>query len=163
VLNLFAGSSVDRGDDVYPLPRLLLAEGQTSAADLRSGANKGFRPFITVVGEWAINHRWKVLLGSFILLAGGGLAASPLKSDFFPKDLSYLSYLMCGCRKMRRFSARMKPLGVPKKWLREAAQDTARCIPGKMGSRVRSLNHSPRLVGGGGPRFWFSSRPSCRS
>src|SRR5947209_11972115 len=30
---LFAGSSVDRGDDVYPVPRLLLAEGETSAAD----------------------------------------------------------------------------------------------------------------------------------
>src|SRR6266404_3759424 len=54
---------------------------------------QGFAAFYYRIGEWGINHRWKVLLGSFILLAGGGLAASRLKTDFFPKDLSYLSYL----------------------------------------------------------------------
>ena len=54
---------------------------------------KGFPAFYYRVGEWAINHRWKALLGSFILLAVGGLAASQLRTDFFPKDLSYLSYL----------------------------------------------------------------------
>ena len=54
---------------------------------------KGFPAFYYKVGGWAINHRWKVLLGSLILLGLSGLAASQLKSDFFPKDLSYLSYL----------------------------------------------------------------------
>ena len=54
---------------------------------------KGFPAFYYRVGEWAINHRWKVLLGSLVLLAASGLVASRLKTDFFPKDLSYLSYL----------------------------------------------------------------------
>src|SRR5260370_33477936 len=54
---------------------------------------QGFAAFYYRVGECGINHRWKVLLGSFILLAAGGFAASRLKTDFFPKDLSYLSYL----------------------------------------------------------------------
>ena len=69
---------------------LLKAKPQPPIEERRK---QGFPAFYYRVGEWAINHRWKVLLGSFILLAGGGLAASRLKSDFFPKDLSYLSYL----------------------------------------------------------------------
>ncbi|HXI26256.1 MAG TPA: efflux RND transporter permease subunit, partial [Pyrinomonadaceae bacterium] len=54
---------------------------------------KGFPAFYYRVGQWSINHRWIVLLGSLVLLAGGGFIGSRLKTDFFPKDLSYLSYL----------------------------------------------------------------------
>jgi multidrug efflux pump subunit AcrB len=41
----------------------------------------------------AIQHRWYVLLGSCVFLLIGALAASHLKSQFFPEDVQYWFYL----------------------------------------------------------------------
>src|SRR5712672_4669478 len=41
----------------------------------------------------AIQHRWSVLVGSFVFLLIGGFAASHLKSQFFPEDVQYWFYL----------------------------------------------------------------------
>ena len=76
----------------------------------------GFPAFYYRVGEWAINHRWRVLLGSLILLAGAFLVGSRLKTDFFPKDLSYLSYLDVWLPEDAPLSAPTKPRGTRRKW-----------------------------------------------
>jgi multidrug efflux pump subunit AcrB len=54
---------------------------------------KGFASFYYKVGRAAIEHRWKVLVGSFGFLILGGIIFVNLKQQFFPKDLSYLSYV----------------------------------------------------------------------
>ena len=54
---------------------------------------KGFAAWYYRVGTAAINHRWKVLAGSLVFLALGVFFISQLKTQFFPKDLSYLSYV----------------------------------------------------------------------
>src|SRR5262249_17246735 len=41
----------------------------------------------------AIDHRYKTLLLSLVVLAGGVFGGMRLKSSFFPKDLSYISYV----------------------------------------------------------------------
>ena len=41
----------------------------------------------------AIRWRWAVLGVSFVFLALGGLVASKLKSQFFPDDVQYWSYV----------------------------------------------------------------------
>src|SRR5262249_26286243 len=53
----------------------------------------GFASFHYRVGGAAIRHRWLVLAGSLVFLGLGSFLASRLKSQFFPKDLSYLSYV----------------------------------------------------------------------
>src|SRR5262249_16472045 len=53
----------------------------------------GFASLYYRVGRWPIEHRWRVLAGSLSLLGLGGLMASRLKPQYFPKDLSYLSYV----------------------------------------------------------------------
>jgi multidrug efflux pump subunit AcrB len=54
---------------------------------------KGFAAQYYRLGTWAINHRWKVMAGAVGFLLLGGVLMSQLKTQFFPKDLSYLSYI----------------------------------------------------------------------
>ncbi len=62
-------------------------------ASIEERRKKGFAAFYYRIGDAAINHRWKVLAGSLVFLALGGIFAGQLKQQFFPKDLSYLSYV----------------------------------------------------------------------
>src|SRR5215467_10235711 len=50
---------------------------------------RGFTGFYTRVATWAIEHRWKVLAGSFVFLALGVVVAKQLKTQFFPDDVQY--------------------------------------------------------------------------
>jgi multidrug efflux pump subunit AcrB len=54
---------------------------------------KGFAAKYYRIGTWAINHRWRALGMSLVFLALGGFFMSQLKTQYLPKDLSYLSYV----------------------------------------------------------------------
>ncbi|MCM3902343.1 MAG: efflux RND transporter permease subunit [Pyrinomonadaceae bacterium] len=137
---------------------LLKPELQPSMEERRK---KGFPAFYYRVGEWAINHRWRVLLGSLVLLAGGFLVGSRLKTDFFPKDLSYLSYLDV-------WLPEDAPLSVTNEAARRA-EEVVREVTEEYG-KEHSEDGEPReilkslttFVGGGGPRFWFSVSPEMQ-
>ena len=53
----------------------------------------GFPALYYRVGDFALRHRWGTFAGSLIVLVLGGVFFSMLKPQFFPKDLSYLSYV----------------------------------------------------------------------
>jgi multidrug efflux pump subunit AcrB len=133
-----------------------------TALPIEARRKQGFPAFYYRVGEWAINHRWKVLLGSLILLAGGGLAASRLKSDFFPKNLSYLSYLDVWLPEDAPLSATNEAARRAEEVVREAAQEYGKVHPGKDGKPRDVLESLTTFVGGGGPRFWFSVSPELQ-
>jgi len=123
---------------------------------------KGFPAFYYRVGEWAINHRWKVLLGSFIFLAVCGLAASQLKTDFFPKDLSYLSYLDVWLPEDAPLSATNEAARRAEQVVREVTEKYGREHHEKDGKPREVLKSLTTFVGGGGPRFWFSVSPELQ-
>jgi multidrug efflux pump subunit AcrB len=123
---------------------------------------KGFPAFYYRVGGWAIEHRWKALLGSFILLALGGLAASQLKSDFFPKDLSYLSYLDVWLPEDAPLSATNEAARHAEEVVRKVTEEYGREHPEKDGKPREVLKSMTTFVGGGGPRFWFSVSPELQ-
>jgi multidrug efflux pump subunit AcrB len=123
---------------------------------------KGFPAFYYRVGEWAINHRWKVLVGSLVLLAGSGLVASQLKSDFFPKDLSYLSYLDVWLPEDAPLSATTDAARQAEEVVREVAEEYGREHAEKNGKPREVLKSLTTFVGGGGPRFWFSVSPEMQ-
>src|ERR1043166_5158363 len=54
---------------------------------------KGFAGRHYRLGTWAIDNRWKVMAGALMFLIAGGVFMARLKTQFFPKDLSYLSYV----------------------------------------------------------------------
>ena len=53
----------------------------------------GFPGLYYKVGDFALRHRWGVFAGDLVVLVVGGYFFSSLKPQFFPKDLSYLSYV----------------------------------------------------------------------
>lgn len=123
---------------------------------------KGFPAFYYKVGGWAINNRWKVLAGSFLLLALGGLAISQLKTDFFPKDLSYLSYLDVWLPEDAPLSATNEAARRAEEVVREVAEEYGHEHPDEDGKQREVLKSLTSFVGGGGPRFWFSVSPEMQ-
>ena len=123
---------------------------------------KGFPAFYYRVGQWSINHRWVVLLGSLVLLASGGLIGSRLKTDFFPKDLSYLSYLDVWLPEDAPLSATNEAARHAEEVVREVAEEYGKEHADKDGKPREVLKSLTTFVGGGGPRFWFSVSPELQ-
>ncbi len=106
----------------------------------------GFGKFYYRTVGWAIDRRWLVLGISVELLLSAFASASRLKKAFFPKDLSYLSYVDV--------------------WLPEDAPMSLTTETARQADEVIRTTVDPKLlksittfIGGGGPRFWFSVTP----
>ena len=114
----------------------------------------GFPGLYYRVGDFALGHRWGVFAGSLIVLVLGGYFFSRLKPQFFPKDLSYLSYVDV-------WLPPDAPLGAT-----NAAAERAETVIREEAERFGKEHHTKDVlktlttfVGGGGPRFWFSVEP----
>lgn len=129
---------------------------ELSMADRRK---KGFAAFYYRVGTAAINHRWKVLVGSFVFLALGAFFMSQLKTQFFPKDLSYLSYVDVWLPEDAPLEAANKAAIHTEDVIRDTIKEYAEHHPDKKGKPPEILRSLTTFVGGGGPRFWFSVSP----
>jgi multidrug efflux pump subunit AcrB len=115
------------------------------------------RLYYGVVG-WAIDHRLIVFALSLITIAAAGKYTRNIKTAFFPKDLSYLSYVDVWLPEDASLSA-----------TRQKATEVARTIEtsiaawsrdhGRPGSVLESITE---FDGGGGPRFWFSVIPEIQ-
>ena len=105
----------------------------------------GFAAAYYRVGRTAIAHRWAFLAGALAFLVAGGGIASQLKSQYFPKDLQYLSYVDVWL-----------PEDAPLSATRQATDEAEAIVREVAGDRLRSLT---TFVGGGGPRFWMSASP----
>jgi multidrug efflux pump subunit AcrB len=114
----------------------------------------GFPGLYYKVGDFALQHRWGVFAGSLLFLVLGGWLFTRLNSQFFPKDLSYLSYVDV-------WLPPDAPLGATD----AVAQRTETVIRqeaerfGEEHHRKDVLKSLTTFVGGGGPRFWFSVDP----
>ncbi len=115
---------------------------------------KGFAAFYYRVGTSAINHRWKVMAASLAFLALGALLMSQLKTQFFPKDLSYLSYVDVWLPEDAPLQATNETAAQTEQVIRDAIKEFGQAH-GK-GDMLQSLT---TFAGGGGPRFWFSVSP----
>ena len=91
------------------------------------------------------------------VLLGGGYFLSTLKPQFFPKDLSYLSYVDV-------WLPPDAPLGATN-IVAERAETVIREEAERFGTEHHTshvLKTLTTFVGGGGPRFWFSVEPEQR-
>jgi multidrug efflux pump subunit AcrB len=114
----------------------------------------GFPGFYYRVGDFCLGHRWGVFAGSLLFLVLGGFLFSRLTPQFFPKDLSYLSYVDV-------WLPPDAPLGATDVAARRAEtviRDEAERF-GKEHNRKDVLKSVTTFDGGGGPRFWFSVDP----
>ena len=122
---------------------------------------KGFAAKYYQLGTWAINHRWKVMAGAMLFLVGGGVFMSQLKTQFFPKDLSYLSYVDVWLPADAPLSATGEAAAQSEEIIREVINEYGQhhAEDGKPREVLKSLT---TFVGGGGPRFWFSLSPELQ-
>ena len=120
--------------------------------------SRGFGKLYTRVVGWAIDHRLLVFGVSVVLIAGAGVYAKRVKSAFFPKDLSYLSYVDIWLPEDATLGAtRAKAIEVGQ--VIEAGVAAWSREHGKPASVLESITE---FDGGGGPRFWFSVSPELQ-
>lgn len=133
---------------------LLRPKAEPSLAERRK---QGFAAFYYRVGNAAINHRWKFLAGSLAFLMLGGFFGSQLKQSFFPKDLSYLSYVDVWLPEDAPLTATNEAANRAEEVIRRVAKEYGEKHEGS--DVLKSLT---TFIGGGGPRFWFSVAPELQ-
>jgi multidrug efflux pump subunit AcrB len=120
---------------------------------------KGFAALYYRVGYFAITHRWKVLAASMGVLVFGGFVMSQLKTQYFPKDLAYLSYVDVWLPEDAPLTATLEVSKQTEKIVRQVAEDFGRKKKGGSESVLKSLT---TFIGGGGPRFWYTVSPELQ-
>jgi len=125
---------------------LIRPKREPVALELRE---RGFGKWYSRVAAFAIDHRWRVLAGSSVLLILGGYFASALHHQFFPRENFYIAYVDIRM-------AEDSPLEATEQAAREAER-VIREVAVKRSRDGESLLASiTSFVGAGGPRFWFS-------
>src|SRR5499427_3778004 len=123
---------------------------------------RGFTGFYTRVATWAIEHRWKVLAGSFVFLALGIIMAKQLKSQFFPDDVQYWATVDVWLPNDAPLTATTELARQAEEVLRQAAAAYGAQHHGKDGRPRQILYSLTSFDGGGGPRFWLSVSPEIQ-
>jgi multidrug efflux pump subunit AcrB len=119
---------------------------------------KGFAALYYRVGHLAITHRWKVLAGSTAVLALGGFMISQLKSQYFPKDLAYLSYVDVWLPEDSPLTSTIEASVQAEEIIRHVAGEYGK-EHSEHGDGQGVLKSLTTFAGGGGPRFWFTVSP----
>jgi multidrug efflux pump subunit AcrB len=122
----------------------------------------GFASVYYSIGDWALEHRKMVFLFSVLVLAVGGYFLRDLKQQFFPKDLSYLSYVDVWLPEDATFAATNATAARAETFIRAACEQYGRETPDKEGKPRDVLQSVTTFIGGGGPRFWFSVVPEIQ-
>ncbi|GAB6124776.1 efflux RND transporter permease subunit [Humidesulfovibrio idahonensis] len=140
------------------LAQYLLRPGRNagkSIADLRTQGLTG--RYYRFAGG-LIEHRWKVLGISLVIVAAAFAMKSQLKNQFFPYDLSHLAYVDIWLPEDASVQATDKASRQVDEVIRRVAREYAHEHPrgGKDRPVVRTQT---TFVGAGGPRFWFSVEP----
>src|SRR6266853_3224376 len=119
---------------------------------------RGFYGFYSRLVGRAIQHRWSVLLGSFVFLLIGGFAASHLKSQFFPEDVQYWFYLDIWLPNDVPLSATNDTAMRAEQVVREVIEGAPEGRPKEKGAE-HLLTSVTSFIGGGGARFCFYIAP----
>ncbi|WP_027176198.1 efflux RND transporter permease subunit [Desulfovibrio aminophilus] len=138
--------------------RSLLRPGRNEAASMEEMRSRGFFKYYSRLVSFCIDHRWKTLAASLVIVVAGFWMQSKLNPQYFPNDLSYLFYLDVWLPEDAPVSATDQVTRQVEAVVREAAAEYGKTI-GKPGKPADVLTSVTSFVGGGGPRFWFSVSP----
>jgi multidrug efflux pump subunit AcrB len=140
----------------------LLKAPKKAEATIEERREKGFAKFYYQVVGKAIDHRKIVYFVALCILTGGIVATRRIKEMFFPKDLSYLSYVDVWLPEDAPLSATRETVEAVEVILRKTSEAYGVNHPGKDGKPREVLDSLTTFVGGGGPRFWFSVAPELQ-
>ncbi len=139
-----------------------LRPGKKKEPTIEERRQKGFSGFYWRVGSFAIEHRWKVFIGSFLFLFLGGYLFTTLPQAFFPDDVQYWSTVDVWLPNDAPVSASNQAALMAEEVIRGVAEKFGREHPQKNGKPKDVLSRLTTFVGGGGPRFWFAANPAMQ-
>ena len=119
--------------------------------------SRGFYGAYYRLAGLAIRGRWAVLGISLVFLGGSFFLATKLKSQFFPDDVQYWSYVDVWLPNDAPLSLTNDTSQRVEAIVRRVAQSYRHDHPVKDSHEL--LDSVTTFVGGGGPRFWFSVSP----
>jgi len=124
----------------------------------------GFQTAYYRFGGWCLDHRWLALGMSVVLLVLSVLPLLGLRQQFFPKDLSYLSYVDVWLPEDAPLSATNTAVAQAEAVIRKTAEEYGKHHKSEPEGKHTAENEGvlrslTSFVGGGGPRFWWSVAP----
>jgi multidrug efflux pump subunit AcrB len=138
---------------------VLLRPGRNAGKSMEEIRSRGFAGFYYRLGTRLIDHRWKVLAGSLVLVVLAFVLKSQLKDQFFPYDLSHLSYIDVWLPEDAPVQASDNTARQVEDIVRRTAEEYGATHPGKNAEIRDILKRVTSFVGASGPRFWFSVTP----
>jgi multidrug efflux pump len=123
---------------------------------------KGFAAAYYRFGTLSIRHRWAFLAGSLLILAAGAGFASQMKTQFFPTDLQYHSYVDVWLPEDAPVAATDRVARQVEATVRQVVDEYAKEHSEDPNHPKEMLKSITTFVGGGGPRFWYSIAPEQR-
>jgi multidrug efflux pump subunit AcrB len=139
---------------------LLLRPSRKQPPPIEQRRSTGFSGWYYKIGRSAIEHRWRFAVASLGFLVLGGWVMKHLKTQFFPRDLQYLSYVEVWLPEdapliaTREITEHVEAI-VRRESHEYFAHHQSHGEPGGMVSLTTYL-------GGGGPRFWSTFGPEAR-
>ncbi|MGH9747624.1 MAG: efflux RND transporter permease subunit [Candidatus Acidiferrales bacterium] len=140
----------------------LLRPSKKKESTMEERETKGFTGFYYRVGRFAIEHRWKVFAASLLFLALGGLFGHQLKTQFFPDDVQYLSFMDVWLSNDVPLTTTNRTAIKVEGIVKATAAQYEKEHPAKDGKPRPVLKSITTFEGGGGPRFWFSVTPQLQ-
>ncbi len=142
----------------------LLRPRKKPESTLEERRTHGFYGWYYTLAGKAIRWRWAVLGGSFVFLGLGVIVAANLKTQFFPDDVQYWSYIDVWLPNDAALLATSDAARHVESIVERVSEEYARTHPSKEygGEAGKLLESVTAFVGGGGPRFWFSVTPELQ-
>jgi multidrug efflux pump subunit AcrB len=140
----------------------LLRPGKKPESTIDERRRHGFTGLYTRAATFAIEHRWKVLAGSFAFLLLGAVVGTRLKSQFFPEDVQYWSTVDVWLPNDAPLLATNRAAVQAEQVIREVADAYGKAHPQSDGRPRQVLQSLTTFLGGGGPRFWISVSPQLQ-
>ena len=123
---------------------------------------KGFTGYYYRFGTFVVEHRWKSFAVSLLFLAVGFYFGHQLKTQFFPDDVQYLSFIDVWLPNDAPLFVTDQIAAQVEESIKKTAEEYGRAHPDKDGKPRPILRSLTTFEGGGGPRFWFSATPQLQ-
>ena len=123
---------------------------------------EGFMGLYYRSGSFAMEHRYKFVIGSLIFLVIGISCFEHLQTSFFPEDVQYWSYMDIWLPNDASLDTTNDAARQAEQVVKQVAEQYGRDNPDKDGKPRQILKYVTSFVGGGSPRFWFSVSPQAQ-
>jgi multidrug efflux pump subunit AcrB len=140
----------------------ILRPDKTPEKPIEERRTTGFTGIYAQMAKFAIEHRWKVAIGSLAFLLLGAYMFKQLKTSFFPDDVQYWSYVDVWLPNDANFETTNLAAQQVEQVIRRQAVEWGKQHPDKNGNPSQILQCVTTWVGGGSPRFWFSLSPQAQ-